>query len=64
MKFLSHFQPTPTKGGPRSLFCEYSEHVRREPRNSSFLSTVGRDVQLLRLMNLLNTSPIFSKPNL
>ena len=30
-----HFQLTPTKGGPRCIFCEYSERVSREPRNSS-----------------------------
>ena len=25
------------KGGPRCIFCEYSEHVSREPQNSSFI---------------------------
>ena len=25
------------KGGPRCIFCEYSERVSREPRNSSFI---------------------------
>ena len=33
---LDHFQLTPTKGGPRCIFCEYCERVSREPRNSSF----------------------------
>ena len=33
---LGHFQLTPPKGGPRCIFCEYSERVSREPRSSSF----------------------------
>ena len=34
---LGHFQLTPHKGGPRFIFCEYSERVSREPRNSSLI---------------------------
>ena len=34
---LAHFQLTPTKGDPRCIFCEYSECVSREPRNSSLV---------------------------